>query len=280
MNLTTTQTRAKSPSTTNSDNLIEFRPWASSLVHMEIARRGYMGDSAIWRHAREWARHARVAAPDDRHAWKVEAGEVYTREHPRNVAERLGVSVGHVWNIMSAMRAEGLIQTRRCSQKRMSVVFLFETSGSTRTLTNGTPERSREGSHEDSSGPRSDPLSGPRTERTEQRAACSSRGTETKDQLPPSEFCSARQRAMACSIGRRVGVYVDEARMARLTRSEASRILTDLERREREFDSPEGRQARFKRYFKHSVEDPDDYAESLLFGRPYDRTFDLVLCHQ
>ena len=273
MNLTTTQARAKSPST---DNLIQFRPWASSLVHMEIARRGYMGDSAIWRHAREWARHARVAAPDDGHAWKVEAGAVYTREHPRNVAERLGVSVGHVWNIMSAMRAEGLIQTRRCSPKRMSVVFLFETPGSTRTLTNGTPERSREGSHEgsheDSSGPRSDPRSGPRTERTEERAACSSRGTETKDQLPPSEFCSAGQRAMACSIGRRIGVYVDEARMARLTRSEASRILTDLERRESEFDSPEGRKARINRYIRRQVDDPDDYTESMLFGRPYEET--------
>ena len=157
MDLSTSPAAAAStnPSTdSNDNNIITFRPRATALVHAEIARRGYMGDSAIWRHARAWALRARFGKAGDVGAWKVHEGEVFTYEHPRTVAARLGVSLGHVWNVMSAMRTAGLIETRRCSPKRMAVVFLI---GASSTAQPEPAEGSHEGSHEDSSDPRSDP---------------------------------------------------------------------------------------------------------------------------
>ena len=144
---------------TPTTNVVQFRPRPSALVHTEIARRGLPGDSALWRHLREWAQHACIATEGDKRTWKVEPGEVYSREHPQGVADRLGISRGRVWNVLVQLRTEGLIATRRCSPKRMAVVFLFGDPPR-----QGSREESGEGSREDSSVPRQVPRSDPRTE--------------------------------------------------------------------------------------------------------------------
>ena len=148
------QCNSENPTT----NVVQFRPRPSALVHTEIARRGLPGDSALWRHLREWARHACIATEGDVRAWKVRPGEVYSREHPKGVAERLGVSLAHVWNVMSQLRAEGLIETRGCSPKRLAVVFLFAGPSA-----EGSGEGSGEGSSVPGSVPRQVPREDPRT---------------------------------------------------------------------------------------------------------------------
>ena len=209
---------------TSPGNVLEFKPRPSALVHRELALREIPGDTAVWRHLREWARHACVASDKDKRGWKVDAGEVYTREHPASVAERLGVSLGHVYNVMTAMRREGLIETRRCSPKRMSVVFLLTDEV--------TRERSDEGPHEDSSVPRSVP-------RQIQRSTAQPGGTATqRHRTPPRREAalaldgpaSNRQVAMAACISRKLDWPLRDWDFETWTRRRMSQWLREAER--------------------------------------------------
>ena len=126
-------------------------------MHAEIARRGLPGDSAVWRHLREWARHATFATAGDLKAWTMKRGEVCSREHPVNVAKRIGVTVGHVRDVMCMLRDKNqpggpMIETQRCSPKRMSVVFL---------LSDQSADHWPDHSADDSSVPRTEPRQEP-----------------------------------------------------------------------------------------------------------------------
>lgn len=129
---TLTATAATHPdSTTNPNNLIEFRPRASSLAVQALVAAGVSeADEAL---GRVLADHARFATQADTKRWHVAPGEVFmmtggscggTKQTTvEAIAGKMGLAVQTIHNRRSSLKRRGVIDVRRCSQTRCSIVF-------------------------------------------------------------------------------------------------------------------------------------------------------------
>ena len=113
------------------DNLIAFRPRASSLAVQTIAAAGVSeADEAL---GRVLADHARFATEADARKWKVAPGEIFMMtggtcggRKPatvESIAAKMGLAVQTVHNRRSSLKRAGVIEVRRCSRTRCSIVF-------------------------------------------------------------------------------------------------------------------------------------------------------------
>ena len=115
----------------STNNIVAFRPRASSLAVQAIAAAGVNeADEAL---GRVLADHARFATEADARKWKVAPGEIFMMtggtcggRKPatvESIAAKMGLAVQTVHNRRSRLKRVGVIEVRRCSRTRCSIIF-------------------------------------------------------------------------------------------------------------------------------------------------------------
>ena len=236
------------------------KPRASSEVSawLEIADLTPTG----YRVGRYLAARARYATPADGRR-KVRSGELFAYPRQATIAAALGCSVRQVERGVRSLKSAGLEVRRRV--RPCSATYVFPARPASVASCVGSGVGSQRNTRTES---RNTPI--------QIKATCTS-----KRYSPPGcELASERQVGMACAIGRRIGVGVNEHEMVKLSRQQASLCLHWLEVRERHFDSPEARLQRINELIQLRT-DPAAYEEMMSFGSSYDigatRSFDAML---
>lgn len=102
------------------DNLVPFRPRASSVAYRAIAAAGLGGEYR--RYLQAMADHVRYAESRD-WRWKVERGEVFCYAKAKTVGGECGVTDRSVRRAVKVARERGILEVRKCSRTGSAYVW-------------------------------------------------------------------------------------------------------------------------------------------------------------